>query len=109
MYIKGWFGIDILSTVPFDKIASSFMSMEDGEKGGSNARNLQLTRTLRLIRLLKLIRVLKLSKISGSIEDVVASPALLKLTGLLFQILFISHLIACFWFFMGDEEKGWYV
>ena len=51
---------------------------------------------------------MKLSKISGSIEDIVASPALLKLTGLLFQILFISHLIACLWFFMGDENNGWY-
>jgi hypothetical protein len=105
LYFKGWFVIDILSTVPFDKIAAFFMPVSED---GNNARNLQLTRTLRLVRLLKLVRVLKLSKISGSIEDIVASPALLKLTGLLFQILFISHLIACFWFFMGDEDQGWY-
>merc|ERR1719163_120715 len=44
----------------------------------------------------------------NSIEEVFESPALLKLAALLFQVCFIAHLIACFWFFVGSSSLDQY-
>ena len=54
-YLKGWFIIDFLSTVPIDNIAELAMGSE-----GSNTKNL---RTLKMIRGLRLLRLLKLARL----------------------------------------------
>lgn len=113
-YLTGWFLIDFFSTVPMDKI----ISMLPGTNAkASNLRTLKLIRTVRLIRLVKLVRLLKLGKLINSIEEFFRSPAVLQLFMLLFQVVFVAHLLACFWFFVGtgastrtetDNGQAWY-
>eukprot|EP00941_MAST-03F_sp_MAST-3F-sp1_P003886 g3886.t1 len=112
-YLTGWFTVDFLSTVPFDKIIGPILVDENDPNNSSeqNLRSLKLTRSLRLIRLLKMARVLKLGKVSGSIEDVIQNPALLKMISLTFQMLFISHVLGCIWFMISaidlPDVQGW--
>ena len=80
--------------------------------GGSDAKNLRtlkMIRGLRLLRLLKLARLLKLKKVTAILEESgVFNPALFKLFGLLLQILFIAHMLACGWYYMNEATGfGW--
>ncbi len=58
-YMKGWFAIDVLSTVPYDIIALSLMDSEDAASHQTALKIPRLLKTLRLTRLTKLIRLLK--------------------------------------------------
>ena len=79
--MKSWFVIDVLSTIPIDRIATFIAEL--GSTGntdaGSSLRLMKLIRGLRLIRLLKLARVLKLGKIQDSIEEIFDSPNTFKM------------------------------
>ncbi len=106
-YLKGWFIIDFLSTVPIDNIAELAMGSEGSNT--KNLRTLKMIRGLRLLRLLKLARLLKLKKVTAILEESgMFNPALFKLFGLLLQILFIAHMLACGWYYMNEAEPmGW--
>ncbi|CAM9556910.1 unnamed protein product, partial [Choristocarpus tenellus] len=54
-YLKGWFFIDFLSTVPIDTLAKS-----EGDPDSAVFRSTKLLRIMRLVRLLKLVRLFKL-------------------------------------------------
>ncbi|GMH86577.1 hypothetical protein TrST_g13891 [Triparma strigata] len=103
-YLKSWFTVDFLSTFPFDRVlpllAPDFFTDE------SSLRMIKLIRTLRLFRLLKLLRLLKLSSKLGNtggrdISEIIP-PAMIRLIKLLFKIMFIAHLLACFWFLSNE-------
>ncbi len=56
-----------------------------------------------MFRLFKIVRLLKLNRVFRVIEDYTGiNPAAMNLLQLLVRILFLSHFIACFWFFIGD-------
>jgi CRP-like cAMP-binding protein len=97
-YLKGWFVIDLLSTVPFDRIFALF-------GGGAGLRSLKLIRVLRLVRLLKLAKLFKLGKFATFMEDLNLNPAILRLLKMLCQIVFIAHLLSCFWYFLASYDK----
>ena len=97
-YLKGWFVIDLLSTVPFDRIFALF-------GGGAGLRSLKLIRVLRLVRLLKLAKLFKLGKFATFMEDLNLNPAIMRLLKMLFQIVFIAHLLSCFWYFIASYDK----
>ena len=100
-YLKGWFTIDFVSTVPIDFVIGQLVG-----GGGQTLRALKLVRILRLVRLLKLARLGKL--VSVLEEDYNISPVLLRYMGLLVQVYFIAHLLACFWFYVtlsGMQES----
>lgn len=95
-YLRTWFTIDVLSTLPIDWI------VEWVGGGGSAFRSLKLIRALRLVRLLKLVRVLKLQRVAQGVEDAVAmSPALVRVLKLFFQVTFVAHLVSCFWYYVS--------
>ena len=97
-YLKIWFWIDLISSIPLDDI---FFVVVDR----NSVSSVRLIRILRLVRLLKLVRVLKLAKIGGNYGDkLTINPAVLGVASLLFQIFFIAHLIACFWHFLTLPE-----
>ena len=97
-YLKGWFAIDFLSTVPFDRIFALF-------GGGAGLRSLKLIRVLRLVRLLKLAKLFKLGKFATFMEDLNLNPAIMRLLKMLCQIVFIAHLLSCFWYFLASYDK----
>ena len=108
-YLKSWFIVDFCSTVPIDKIAIIFVGDGGGGEAGAGLqaqlRSLKIIRILRLIRLLKLVRLLKLGKTSKVLEEkITINPALLKLFALLFQVTFIAHILACFWYYVSGHS-----
>lgn len=108
-YLRTWFTIDVLSTLPIDWIVEWVVG------GGSVFRSLKLIRALRLVRLLKLVRVLKLQRVALVVEDAVAmSPALVRVIKLFFQVAFVAHLVSCFWYYVslvtseGGQGTWWH-
>ena len=100
--VRGWFFIDLVSTVPIDLVAEAFMGSSSGAAGLSQ---LKLIRIIRMFRLLKLARLKKLAKIWKKMSATLdLNPAALKLVKLLFSILFLSHMLCCFWFYLGYPD-----
>lgn len=54
-YCQGWFGIDLVSILPFDSIGKIV--------NDPNTSNLKILRMVRLLRLLKLLRILRSARI----------------------------------------------
>jgi len=119
-YIKGWFVIDVVSTIPIDTIieltlyasasAAEAQSLRScSSLTDSNLRSTMMLRVLRLVRLLKLFRTLKLGLLFRRLDDAVnINPAVFKMARLLAYILLLSHLSACSWFgiFKPVVEEG---
>lgn len=91
-YMKGWFLVDLASTIPFDQLLEVIMHNSD-----SNLTAIRLVRMLRLFRLFKLSRLLKMDEI---LDGIGLSPSAVSLLILMLQIFFIAHLYACFWHFI---------
>jgi hypothetical protein len=97
-YLKTWFVIDFLSTFPFDRTLPLFFP-QSFESGGESVRMIKLIRIFRLVRLIKLLRVFRISSKFPNFDiNEFMSPAFIRLIKLLARILFIAHLVACFWF-----------
>ena len=106
-YMKTWFMIDLLSSIPFEFIINQ--SISQSHIGVSSIR---LLKSIRLVRLLKLARLVKLSRYVSLIEDYVGiSPATFDLASLFVQIIFIAHILGCIWWGLGivmsEPGNGW--
>lgn len=112
-YLRGWFVIDLLSTVPFDKLAK--LADFGGGSSGTSAALLsaKLLRGLKVLRLVKLARLRRLGRLVSRLEDAVyTNQSLLELAKLAFIMLFVAHLVACVWFavgLLGDASKGTWI
>lgn len=119
-YLKGWFIIDFLSSMPLDIVLGlvtggvkscdpfPLCGPERGNDGNlENLDSLKLFKTLKLVRLLKLTRLFKLVKLATSEKVRENVPANLMLVlSLLFKIVYAAHFIACFWYWTsGLSEK----
>ena len=93
-YLKSWFMVDFMSTVPFDKVVAAFLP-EKNNGIEAQLRSIRLIKSLRLFRLIKMVRVIKLGKITESIKDILNfSPATFRLISLTLQVVFFSHLVS---------------
>jgi len=91
-YLSFWFAIDLLSTIPIDKIVE-FLLAADGSDG---LRSLKLIRIIRLVRLLKLVKLLKIDM--SALEEVIEIDETVQKTFSLFGFLFgLAHFFGCFW------------
>ena len=100
-YLRGWFPIDVVACLPL-----SYINQLSGEGGGSNVKAFK---TLRLFRLAKLLRLARIRRIIKRWEESIGSlMALVKLTAMLLTVLFMTHVIACSWYFIGENNPtGW--
>jgi voltage-gated potassium channel Kch len=96
-YLRGWFFLDLISTVPFDTI----VTMVAGN--GDQFRAMEVVRILRLFRLIKLVRVAKLDKFlkDPQVQEIL-HPGFVQLLNLMFKIVFLSHFVACMWWMLGS-------
>jgi len=92
-YMKFWFWVDSVSTIPFELVTSSV-----------STSSLRLVKVLRLFRLMKLVRIIKFSKFASRLNDLDLNPSALKLLTLMIQILFIAHLISCAWYYITLQD-----
>jgi len=92
-YLKGWFILDLLSTLPLDVMLASYIV-------GYSA----LIRSTRLIRLFRLVRIAqfmqKLSKTN------IFNPAILRMVFLGFWVMIVAHWAACGWIAVGGGNIG---
>ena len=105
-YMRGWLFIDLVSTIPFDKIVSAFLSSDNDP---SSLRSLRLVRIVRLVRLAKLIKLLKQQgqrDISNGVLNI--DPVFVQIAKLLFTLIFIGHLFGCFFSYITLESVAEY-
>ena len=106
-YVQTWFIVDILSTLPIDKLIGD----------GSQTRSLKLIRVIRLVRLFKLVKLLRQKGSQESDEIVTVNPIVLKISKLLITLVFIAHFFGCFFAYLtlsdsnnyeSDEYLSWW-
>ena len=107
-YLRTWFLIDFFSTIPFDQLLGVITDIDKNA-----VRTIKLVRVVRLTRLLKLVRLLKLRKSAVQVfsKSHTIQHAVWRIIKLLFSVLFLAHLLACFWHFMAlmadQEDETW--
>ena len=94
-YLSFWFWVDLVSTIPFDKLIALFVTSSDG------LSSIRLIRVLRLTRLVKLLRVAKLGRLGNRFENFDINPAIFGVQRMIIQIWFVAHLLCCFWHFLA--------
>eukprot|EP00736_Rhodelphis_marinus_P001471 Rmarinus@m.24421 len=89
-YMRGFFVLDLLSTLPFDLMQGSVSS--------GTARMNKLLRSFRILRLFKLLRMMRMEALLREYGEVYSINAnMMKITKLVFWIVVLSHLGACAW------------
>ena len=107
LYLKGWFPIDFLASIPVDWIFPvEDPELTDGQPAGStsNAKTMRLLRVFRVLRSLKvfrwlrIVRVMRVVKLTDAIrkmeDDFEGSSMKLlvvAITKIIFFLLFIAH------------------
>ena len=83
---------------------------ELAEEEGANSNTLRIFRALRLIRMMRLLRLLKLAKLQqyvSMLEDVLnTNLQLLQIVKLMAGVLYLAHLLGCFWCLVGTNSGG---
>jgi hypothetical protein len=106
-YLKSWFPIDFMSSLPYDLFADSL-------SGLSGLRAAKFFKMYRLIRLAKLSKLMKSKALLEALEDWVIAHRQNLRVGKMFLLTFIvTHFNACAWAFVGRmskncNRKGWY-
>ena len=92
-YLQGWFWIDFPSCIPVG-LLDALMSGDQGNFG--------MLRFLRLFRLLRLLKLLRLATIVAELEDRFdLNLCFLRIMQMLLALIFLAHILACFWFYMA--------
>ena len=91
-YLKNAFTIDVMSTLPFDLIASLATTDDDGFK---------------VLGVLKLIRVLRLNKLITFMRSNEQVKATLKLFKLVFFLVLYLHCFGCIWWLITSKDASW--
>ena len=92
--LSGRFWIDLLATIPFEKLYSLIAP-------GNNSGTLELLGLLKLIRLLRLGRVIRYMKFKTGLKIGI------RIVQLLFFLLLIVHWIGCIWYILVRDEDSW--
>ena len=98
-YLTGWFAVDLVSCFPASYI-SLVISSSSGQLGSAKG-----VRMLRLLRLAKMLRLGRLKRIMERYsEELQPYIKMVKLIGMLLVAAFLAHLLASFWFFVGQDS-----
>ncbi|KAF0714357.1 hypothetical protein AaE_011592 [Aphanomyces astaci] len=102
-YLRGWFGIDLVSTLPLEFIAKHLYPEATASSSSNTLQSAKILRGLKLIRLLKLVRIRKIGQMISKLEEeVFANQSVLSLVKILLFLLFLAHLVACVWFYVAQ-------
>eukprot|EP00930_Biecheleria_cincta_P003761 TRINITY_DN104680_c0_g1_i1.p1 TRINITY_DN104680_c0_g1~~TRINITY_DN104680_c0_g1_i1.p1 ORF type:complete len:800 (-),score=139.99 TRINITY_DN104680_c0_g1_i1:155-2554(-) len=103
-YLRGWFGIDFVSTVPWARL----IGLIAGGSGAQIANLFKAVKFLRLMRLMKMLRTAKLRVLWERFEDEMGSVVLvqsLMLVRILMIIIAICHWNACIFWMIGSPDS----
>ena len=94
-YMKFWFWVDMIATVPFELVFGSLFA--------NSHRALRMFRLMRLARLLKLVKIHQVSR-DWHTNRVLYQSAV-RLLFFVFWILLVAHWIACGWVMLLEYTK----
>ncbi|CAE7033635.1 KCNH2 [Symbiodinium natans] len=106
-YLRGWFVLDFVSTVPWSRIVDSMV----GPGGGPMVTVAKLAKVLkfiRIIRLMKMLRAKKLKDIWEQVERRIGSVAIVQgmmLIRVLLVVVGICHWNACLFWIVGATDS----
>eukprot|EP00347_Sterkiella_histriomuscorum_P006811 403351340 len=116
-YLKSWFLIDLVSSLPYDMVFDSLSTtlvqannnghQTQKEQLSGTSSILRLLRILRFMRIFKLLRVFKLQKIIITVEEYIVSDEvmfILRFAKIMITIIFFAHWMACFYFAVGYQQ-----
>eukprot|EP00931_Biecheleriopsis_adriatica_P047747 TRINITY_DN27543_c0_g1_i1.p1 TRINITY_DN27543_c0_g1~~TRINITY_DN27543_c0_g1_i1.p1 ORF type:complete len:727 (+),score=161.84 TRINITY_DN27543_c0_g1_i1:98-2278(+) len=92
-YLKGWFILDFVSTVPWGEVAALFTGGKSG--GGGAAKLMKIMKFLRIMRLMRMLRMAKLKAIWENIETTMGSVVFVQ-TMMLLKVL-VGFIAMCHW------------
>ena len=103
-YFKGWFFIDLISTLPTQLLEVEWGSDVDFEDA-TNVKLMRLARIPRIYKILRLLRLLKMLRFLSQNKQISKFTELFQLQGGSQQlvivatgVLFLTHTTACLWF-----------
>jgi len=103
MYLRGWFIVDLISSIPF---AAFFPAATLASPAAAGSTDLVLV--LDAIMITKILKMVKISKVSAIFRDIRESlsvnPALMRLVTFGFWFVTVVHLMACGWVLIGASE-----
>ena len=105
-YMKGWFIIDLTSSLPLQYVmlianAGKEKSSNPGETDSSAA--VRTLKAFRLLRMMKLLRLRKMLSIFKKYQDFMSTY--MRLVALLLGIMFMMHLLSCFFYLGGSYDQ----
>jgi len=101
-YLRGWFVIDLISTLPWAAIVSA--SVPEAKQNTAASRLLRFTRLTRMLKMARVIKIARLSKLAVSSVDV--STNAIRLVGMCTKIFVPAHILACFWYYFTSEGSS---
>lgn len=112
-YAKTWLAFDIfVVTTDWIALTESASSATDSRESVSMARGIRSGRVLRMLRFIRLLRIMKLKRILDDLRSHLNSATLLffvSIAQLFFFTMFLTHMLACLWYAIGDVQDGWVV
>jgi hyperpolarization activated cyclic nucleotide-gated potassium channel 2 len=113
-YLRGWFCIDILSSIPFDYF-TLILSSQNKSLHGSLIRASRALRVLRMAKILSLLRLLRVSRLFRYVqrwEEVFdVAGGVIRIVNLIGTMLLLSHWNGCIQFLIpylqGIPEDSW--
>jgi CRP-like cAMP-binding protein len=113
-YLKGWFPIDVIASIPVDLvervqtdtvICSFHENCPIAGAAGGDGQLLRMVKLLRLLRLTKMLRLLRLQRILQRYEIALFdSMPYINLSKVIVVLLFLGHLFGSFFFFFSMED-----
>ena len=109
-YLKFWFWIDLITTIPYDDILDLIISTNT-----SSTQLIKILRVFRLVKIVRLVRALKLKNTLSFLDEILTLDKListiLTVLRLCCLILIIGHWVACLWHFIGtlNQTNNWMI
>ena len=119
-YLKKWFVVDFISCIP---VQYFMMLVEDdpavvveteAAMAGTSATKdaagaeFKAVKMLRLVRMSKMLRLAKIKRILAKYEEQFNIMHYVELYGLVAIICLLAHLLACFFYMIGDVDENCY-
>jgi len=105
-YLRGWFVIDFVSTIPWGSLEAILGS--GGGESSQATKLLKVVKFLRIMRLMRMLRLAKLKTIWEGIENYLGSVVFVQsvmLVRILFVVIAICHWNACIFYIVGSPQS----
>lgn len=110
-YLRGWFGIDTASLLPWEELMK-LASVTGAQEGGTRTTFLRILKLGKLLRVLRLLRLAKLSALIKRLQGYGILPANMtqlkfgmSVTKMFVVFGFLSHWAACVWGWLGTADN----